>query len=42
MAIFYQHIGREMWHRDGLRSIGTPDGGLRRFSFADIQPFLDA
>ncbi len=40
VAIYYQHIGRELWRRDGPRSIGTDDGGLRRFSFGDIHPFL--
>ncbi|MFC7541787.1 hypothetical protein ACFQU2_23060 [Siccirubricoccus deserti] len=40
MAIYYQHIGRELWRRDGPRSIGTADGGLKRFSLSDILPFL--
>jgi hypothetical protein len=40
MAIYYQHIGRDLWHRDGPRSIGTSDGGLRRFTLADIASFL--
>lgn len=40
MTIYYQHIGRELWHRDGPRSVGNSDGGLRRFTFEDIRPFL--
>lgn len=37
MAIYYQHIGRELWRRDAPRSIGTPRGGLVKFALADLK-----
>lgn len=39
MAIYYQHIGREMWARDAPRTLGSDDG-VRRFSIEDIRPYL--
>jgi hypothetical protein len=41
MSIYYQHIGERLWERDGPRSIGLPDKGVRRFYIDDIRPFID-
>lgn len=40
MAVYYQHIGEKLAARDFPRSLGTREGGLRRFSFDEIEPFL--
>ncbi|UAJ09559.1 HNH endonuclease [Glacieibacterium megasporae] len=39
MAIFYQHIGRQLWARDAPRSIGA-DGELRRFMMIGLEKYL--
>lgn len=40
MTIYYQHIGEPLWRRDAPLSIGTEQGGIKRFGWADIAPFL--
>ena len=42
MTIYYQHIGEKLWARDAPRSIGATQNGLKRFSWLDIEPYLDA
>lgn len=41
MSIYYQHIGEKLWARDAPRSIGYGSGGVRRFTYNDVEPFLD-
>jgi len=40
MTVYYQHIGEQMAARDFPRSLGTPTSGLKRFSFEDVEEFL--
>ncbi|AWN41160.1 HNH endonuclease [Methylobacterium durans] len=40
MSVFYQHIGEALWRRDAPKSIGTPEGGLRRFRLPEIEKHL--
>lgn len=40
MAIYYQHVGEVGSTRDFPRSLGTITDGLKRFSFADIEPYI--
>jgi hypothetical protein len=41
MAIFYQHIGERLWQRDAPLSIGSPEKGVLRFVWSDIEPFIE-
>lgn len=41
MTIYYQHIGEKLSARDFPKSLGTVGDGLRRFTFEDIEEFIN-
>jgi hypothetical protein len=40
MTVYFQHIGEQLWQRDGKRSVGTSAGGVLTFKMDDIAPYV--